>query len=224
MECPRISVEPAVAEKHGVFLAYTCTWRLSRSDPLDELLSTAEEEARTLYSLQGLAENPAVKALRRFYWRIGVDPTKQRPASEALLRRVLRGRSLPRINCCVDAGNAVSLLTLVPIGIYDVARLKPPLTLRYSRRGEPFHPIGGKQLTLDEEQIVLADTEKVVHIFPYRDGEDTKVTEATRDVLIVAAGVPGLEPQIVEAAARETADAIAEHCGGEAEPRVYRAP
>lgn len=217
--CIEISIDESALIAGEVFLAYACVEGVSvrRGDPrAEEVLARAEEEARRLYSLPDLKDYPVVRALRRFYWRIGIDPTKQRPASEALARRVLRGRPLPRINNVVDAGNAVSLVTLVPIGIYDLDRISGPLTLREARRGEPFYPIGGEPEVLSEGQIVLADPEKVLHVFPYRDSTLTMVREVTERVLVVACGVEGMDKALVVDAARRTASTVVEVAGGRA--------
>lgn len=224
MHCPEIVFEPGVASRHGVFLAVTCIEGADCSGSLDSLLTEAEREVRSSYSLEDLKNNPKIRALRDFYWRIGVDPTKQRPSSEALVRRVLRGGSIPRINCAVDAGNIVSMKTLVPIGVYDLAKLAPPLWLRHSMEGERFWPIGGRPERLEKGQIVLADREKIVHVYPYRDSEETKVERGSRDLLVVACGVPGLPKGDVVDAAEQVARLVEEHCGGKGAPGVRVMP
>jgi DNA/RNA-binding domain of Phe-tRNA-synthetase-like protein len=64
------------------------------------------EEARRRLSLTlpSLKDHPIIRAYRDFYWRLGIDPTKQRPSSEGLARRLLAQGRLPRINSVVDAG------------------------------------------------------------------------------------------------------------------------
>lgn len=140
-----------------------------------------------------------VRALRRLYWSIGIDPTKTRPSSEALLRRAVRG-SFPSINNLVDAGNLASLRTLVPIGIYDMDRLRPPLRLTWSTGGERFHPIGGEATLLERGLIVLKDSEKVIHLFPHRDSVITSVKPETESALVVACGAEGIEEEDLELA------------------------
>jgi len=155
-------------------------------------------------SAERLTENEIVQAYRKFYWRIGVDPTKTRPSGEALARRVLRGKRLPKINPIVDIGNMVSAETLVPIGIYDLDKATIPLTLKLTRGGEEFKPIGGRDMVLEENIPVLVDSKGIVmHVYPHRDSRLTCVTENTRKVLVLAAGVPGVpEVHVVEAAKR----------------------
>ncbi|MFN4336915.1 MAG: B3/4 domain-containing protein [Candidatus Nitrosocaldus sp.] len=131
-----------------------------------------------------LKNHPVVRALRDFYWRLGIDPTKVRPSSEALARRFLTG-SIPKINNVVDAGNIASIETLVPIGIYDLAAVKGSLILRRATNNEEFVDITGKVSMLKGNEIVLADDIGVVHVFPHRDALRTSVNDHTSRVLIV---------------------------------------
>ncbi|MEM0202972.1 MAG: phenylalanine--tRNA ligase beta subunit-related protein [Archaeoglobaceae archaeon] len=181
-----------------------------------KLFKEVIEKLREKYSVDKLKDDPVVRAFRDFYWRIGIDPTKQRPSSEALLRRGLKG-SVPRINNVVDAGNIASMETLIPIGLYDIDKIKGDLELRYAKKGEIFTPIGGKDETLDENQIVLADEEKVLHVYPYRDSRLTMVSDTTKNVLVVACGVPGVEKDRVRLACEKAKEYIVMLAGGEAE-------
>lgn len=183
----------------GVFVTYATVENVNNTayvPPLEEEISRAVEEARRILSLEALKDHPVIRAYRDFYWRVlNIDPTKQRPAQEALLRRVLRGEPLPRINPVVDAGNAASIKFMVPIGLYDLDKVHGEvLHIRRARKGEVFRPIGGAPMEL-EGQIVLASDGQILHVYPYRDGVDTKIEENTKRVLIVVAGVAGVEPE-----------------------------
>ena len=70
-----------------------------------------------------------IAAVRTMYKRVGLDPTKTRPSSEALLRRVRRGDSLPRINSMVDVCNWCSLEFQLPYGLYDASRIDAGLRI-----------------------------------------------------------------------------------------------
>ncbi|NOZ89176.1 MAG: hypothetical protein GXO15_04540 [Crenarchaeota archaeon] len=186
--------EPAA--RLGVAVAYSLAWGEPVSRLSGERLRVEEErlleELRSRYTLEALRGDPLVRAYRDFYWRIGVDPTKTRPSSEALVRRALRGR-WPRVNPVVDAGNIASARTMVPIGLYDADRFTPPLRLTLARGGELFEPIGGEPEELRAGVPVLVDAEgRVLHLFPHRDSRLTMVRPETRCILILAAGVPGV--------------------------------
>ncbi|MGC9049894.1 B3/B4 domain-containing protein [Pyrobaculum sp.] len=189
----------------GVYVAYDVVAGVDNTryvPQLEEEVRRVVEEVRRTLSLDTLKDHLIIRAYRDFYWRVlGIDPTKQRPAQEALLRRVLRGEPLPRINPAVDAGNAASIKYMVPIGLYDIAKIRGGvLRIRFSRKGEVFRPIGGSPIELDN-QIVLASDSQILHIYPYRDGVETKIEESTRDILVVVAGVAGIgEERLVETA------------------------
>ena len=192
------------AMKRGIFVAYTLAWLEDESkyanarSIVDEELDRSVQLVRKLYTLEKLKDDPIVRAYRDFYWRIGIDPTKTRPASEALVRRALRG-SVPKINPIVDAGNAASIETLIPIGIYDLDKLSLPLVITISKGGEIFRPIGGKEEKLSGGIPIMVDSRGiVVHVYPHRDSIDTCVTHETRKVLVLGAGIVGVPRERVE--------------------------
>ncbi len=206
--------------EEGIRVAFTIVRDVcvkDRDPTLDEEISRVEERVRNTYKLEELKNLKEIRAYRDFYWRIGIDPTKTRPSAEALLRRVVRGQRLPKINNVVDVGNLVSLLTLIPIGIYDLDKIKGELRLRRARKGERFRPIGGKEITLKGGEPVLADEEKILHLFPHRDSVDTMVRSDTRNVLIVAAGVPGIEEERLKEAANKVAELLEKYACGRRE-------
>jgi len=92
--------------------------RVSELDPeLEEFKKEAFADVRSRFTLESLKDEPVFRAYRDFFWKIGVDPTKTRPAAEALIRRVLGGRSIPRINTVVDAYNLASMTTCIALGL-----------------------------------------------------------------------------------------------------------
>ncbi len=181
---------------------------------LTRLIASVESDLRARMSPDSLKDDPVVRAFRDFFWRIGIDPTKTRPSAEALARRVLSGRGIPRINNVVDAGNVASLELLVPIGLYDLDKIEPPISLRLAKAGEEFTPIGGRTRTLGGGEPVLADSLGILHLFPHRDCRRTMIRPDTRRVLVVACGVPGVDPDRVLAAARRAAALLSKYAGG----------
>ncbi|MEB3788411.1 MAG: hypothetical protein GSR72_00785 [Desulfurococcales archaeon] len=149
------------------------------------------------YTVEDLKNDPIIKAYRKFYWRIGIDPTKTRPSSEALVRRLLRGR-FPKISPIVDAGNIASAKYLVPIGLYDLEKASVPLRLTVSRGGEIFYGIGGKDEVLEEGLPILVDSVgNVLHLYPHRDSRITMIRDTTTKLLALAAGVPGVSDDLL---------------------------
>lgn len=176
-----------------------------RVGPRDERLDAFADELmkgfRESLSLETLRDEPTIRAYRDFYWRVGIDPTKIRPASEALLRRILQGKDFPRINNLVDAYNLASMRSRVAIAAFDRTRLNGDLTMRPARVGESFHGIGMEApAVLRGVEVVVEDDDRLVAIYPYRDSDDTKVTIGTARAMFMTCGVPGvLEEKLVEA-------------------------
>ena len=172
-------------------------------------------EIRSAYDIQTLKDRPILRAYRDFFWSLRVDPTKTRPAAEALIRRLLHGKPLPKINTLVDAYNLASIKTEIAIAAFDFDKIRGELMMRYAERGEEFLGIGMKTpMRLEGKEIVISDGEKLLAVYPYRDAEDTKVTEATRNVLLLFCGVPGISMQNLLEAKNLTLDFVTKFCGG----------
>lgn len=193
-----VEISPRLRE-YGAVISYMVVDEVTVRPSSEKLLSEISRivgEFRARYKgLEGLKDDPVIQAYRKAMWRLGIDPTKIRPSSEALARRVLRGEELPRINNVVDAGNASSLANLVPIGLYDLDKLQPPVTLTLCESQCRFEPIGGEARVLGPGTPVLLDSSgHVVHVYPYRDSAKTSISESTVKFLAVAAGFPGVPP------------------------------
>lgn len=130
-----------------------------------------------------------VDAVRTMYKRVGLDPTKRRPSSEALLRRVRKGEPLPRINSMVDVCNWCSLEFQLPYGLYDAALIQGDVVLRLGREGESYAGIRKDDVNVGG-RIALYDS---VGPFgnPTSDSARTMVTTATTQALLVVFA-PGL--------------------------------
>ncbi|MDP7982182.1 MAG: B3/B4 domain-containing protein [Conexivisphaera sp.] len=184
--------------------------RSVRADPVNEGLESFKEEVygriRSAHSMETIRDDPVFRAYRDFYWSLGIDPTKTRPASEALVRRIVAGKGLPRINTLVDSYNLASAMSGIPLAAFDSDRLSgDALRMRFSRPGEEFLGIGmGSPRELTGREIVVEDGAGLVAIYPYRDADRTKVTGSTRNVLIMVCGAPGIPD-----AALEEAEALA---------------
>ncbi|MEN3047470.1 MAG: phenylalanine--tRNA ligase beta subunit-related protein [Candidatus Caldarchaeales archaeon] len=167
----------------------------SRPEVSAEFESRVYEEVRTRHTLESVKSDPVFRAYRDFYWRIGIDPTKVRPSSEALVRRILQNRPIPRINPLVDVCNLVSALTGITFSVFDLGKLSGRLSLTWSREGEEFLGIGySKPERLTGKEVVMRDGLGVVSVYPYRDSERTKTDTSTADALVVLCGVPGIPP------------------------------
>ncbi len=127
------------------------------------------------------AERTEIAATRRAYRAIGDDPTHYRPANEALLRRVLSGKLLPRINTAVDANSYLSLASGWPLGCYNAGAIEGPITARIGRHGEMYQPIGKASVDATN-RLVLADAQGIFGS-PTADSLRTMVSDQVTDVV-----------------------------------------
>lgn len=171
---------------------------------LEELKNEVQERIRKTTSLSEVKDLQVFRAYRDFFWRVGVDPTKTRPAGEALIRRVLSGGSIPTINTFVDSYNLASLETYVAIAAFDLSRVnETALLMRRAGADETFLGIGmASPISLKGTEIVIEDrsSQKLIAVYPYRDSDDSKVTEESKSVLLMMCGVPGLDLSTLERA------------------------
>jgi DNA/RNA-binding domain of Phe-tRNA-synthetase-like protein len=183
---------------------------VSEADPrLEQFKKDVCAEVRRSFTLEGLKDEPVFRAYRDFFWRIRVDPTKTRPAAEALIRRVLGGRPLPRINTVVDAYNLSSMITLIALAAFDTDRINGNMIMRFADKDEEFLGIGmGKPMILAGGEVLIADESRLLAIYPHRDADYSKITIQTKNIVIISCGVPGIPQDKLKESISEAYDII----------------
>ncbi len=191
-------IQPAALVVEGVSVA-------ERDGQLDAPLAEAEARVRRAAPAQR-------EAVRAMYRHVGLDPTRRRPSSEALLRRVTRGEPLPRINSLVDICNWCSLELQLPYGLYDLDRIDGDVLLRLGAEGEEYAGIRkdvvhvGGRLTLADRLGPFGN--------PSSDSLRTMVTAGTARVMAVIFAPRVLAPEAVAAALDLTSERIRTCAGG----------
>jgi DNA/RNA-binding domain of Phe-tRNA-synthetase-like protein len=150
---------------------------------LAALRAESAARARASHTLETLSEHPTVAALRRLFRQAGCDPTRYRPSSEALLRRVLKGEELPAIHPLVDLNNCLSVELACPACVMNVPKLRPPFALRAGGAGEAYASLRGP-FNLDGKPL-LVDAEGPCDA-PITGGERVKVLPETGRAWLVA--------------------------------------
>jgi len=159
---------------------------------LDEALRSCEEKIAKLPEPRAVLESSPILATRAGYKALGKDPARYRGSAEALLRRLIAGKGMPRINNVVDVINLVSVESRLPVGLYDLAHVEGAIEFRAGRAGETYKGIGKYDLNL-EELALFADAQGP-HGSPTSDSERTMVTEATKHVLAIIVSFGGVSP------------------------------
>ena len=136
-----------------------------RGDALADEIAAAEAAALSRHSGRELSAIDPLQDWRRAYKAFGVKKTSYRCSAERLLKAVLAGRGLPRVNALVDCYNLISLTYLLPVGADDLAKTQGPLAFRYAREGDDFYALGAAEARDDPPkpgEVVYADGEKLL--------------------------------------------------------------
>lgn len=127
-------------------------WRLAWSrlellpdigDAARRAREVATSQARDRFAGESLPDLPVVAAVRRLFRDAGADPTRYRPSSEALLRRILKGEELPAIHPLVDLNNCLSVTLAVPSCVMAEGTVEAPVVLRSGAPGERMDSLRG---------------------------------------------------------------------------------
>ena len=149
-------------------------YELEVTPPRDDFeleIKRAEQAVRT-------GETGPPDRARALYRKFGVDPTRMRPSSEALMRRLKKGESFPRVNSLVDVANAMSVQLQVPVGLYDLDRVAgEELSIRLGAEGEAYEGIGKERVNV-AGRICVADAQGPCGN-PTSDSARTMITTAT---------------------------------------------
>jgi DNA/RNA-binding domain of Phe-tRNA-synthetase-like protein len=154
-------------------------------------LNNCEQAIVRLPEPRAVLESPQILATRAAYKTLGKDPARYRGSAEALLRRLIAGKGLPRINVVVDIINLVSVESRLSIGLYDLAHVQGDIVFRAGRAGETYKGIGKYDLNLDGLPVFCDALGP--HGSPTSDSERTMVTIKTKNVLAVIISFSGKE-------------------------------
>lgn len=153
------------------------------------------EKYKAEYTTETVKTISGIEATRRVYRACGKDPSRYRPAAEALIRRMLQGKELYQIDTLVDLINLASIAFGYSIGGFDADKfVGDTLTLGIGREGEPYEGIGRGMLNIAGLPI-YRDAEGGVGT-PTSDNERTKIELSTRHVLVLVNGYDGNEVQV----------------------------
>ncbi len=167
---------------------------ISDNYDLDQIISNVKSELKSKYTINNIKEDPIIAKYRKFYWnQLNLDPTKIRPSSEALIRRILKNQKIPKISSFVDSYNWASAASLIPMGAYDIETFEYPIIIRLTKENEKFTPIGKDVKILQPNILVISDkNERILSQYPYRDSKLSMVTKNSRNIILIACGVPGI--------------------------------
>ena len=183
---------------------------LGLAQMMDEVCGRRRRE----FSLESLAQAEPIRAVRAMFRNWDIDPSKYRPSSEALLRRVVEGKGLYRVSNVVDIANLGSIETGWPYGCYDRSRIHPPIVFRHGTAFERYEGIGKRVWHL-EGRPVLADSEGAFGS-PISDSTRSMITECASEILLVTYAPAELPDRPIEAAIGRVAERLSQFASASA--------
>ncbi|MBR4389194.1 MAG: hypothetical protein IKT00_08460 [Prevotella sp.] len=182
------------------------------SEPLWQEINAMGEKFRATLTTESLKQLSGIEATRRVYRACGKDPSRYRPASEALIRRMLQGKPLYQRDTLVDLVNLASIAYGYSIGGFDADKIVgDTLSLGIGREGEPYEGIGRGMLNI-AGLPVYRDAVGGVGT-PTSDNERTKIDTNTNHLLVLINGYDGHEEQ-VRANAEYIVELVEKYCKG----------
>ncbi len=183
----KIIIEPAFAEaapRYTMIYMEADVVNGPTPDQLDAAINALCRSIADVMQPGDINKRPAIAATRAAYKALGKDPSRYRPSQEQLMRRVVKGLGLYRVDALVDAGNLVSMTCGNSLGIFDRDKIVgDTLTLGVGREGEPYEGIGRGELNI-AGMPVLRDAAGGIGT-PTSDNERTKVSADTRRISVV---------------------------------------
>ena len=149
---------------------------------LSQQFDKLQIEVGQAYNMDILPKLPRVLAVRNMYKKLHFDPARYRPASEALVRRVLQKKNLYYVNSAVDVNNYCSIKYLLPFGLYDLDQIAGDVSYKLAPEGQ-YTNMAGKLVSTENKPFLTDD----VGVFgnPTADSRRTAVNLTTRNLVAV---------------------------------------
>lgn len=171
---------------NDISLAYT-EIEFQNNDKLtmfwEEQLNPLIERIGQHDTLATIREDPIIQVTKKLYRTLGKDPSRFRPSSDSLLRRVVKGKGLYQVNALVDLNNYLSLKYRLPFGSYDLERIQGAITLTKGQSNQEYPGIGKKMINL--ENLLILEDQQGPFGSSTSDSTRTMIKKSTTHAVIV---------------------------------------
>lgn len=181
------------------------------------LLCDAEARLRArIANVDFLKEHPTIMAWQEIHRRFGSNPNKFPPSIQALAKRVLKGGALPSISTLVDLYNVASLTFFLPAGGEDLDQSSGDFALTFADGSEAFSALGeAENESPIPGEVVYRDAAGVIcRRWNWREGARTRLTQQTKNAVLVLEAVPPSSRLDLEAALDALSVHVQRYCGG----------
>lgn len=161
-----------------------------------------------------IADIPELAEWRRAFKTIGTDPSRYRPSSESLYRRIQKKNFIPTIHSAADVNNFFSLYYKIPIGIYDLDKLEGPITIDIGTDQDEYIAINGRTVNFSRK-IVSRDIHGPFGS-PIVDSQRTAVTKETKNAVQIVYLLPSMKEEQCEKLLQSMQNMFIQIHGGDA--------
>jgi len=187
------------------------------SSDISNLLQEQSKIVRANFNLDTLSQYPKIDAWRKAYSSFRAKPKKYKCSVENLYRMVLEGIELRSINKVVDLYNYISLKYTIPVGGDDIDGVDGDIELKFAIGTEPFIQLNSDRVDNSKEgEVVYVDDKEVLcRRWNWRECDKSKMTDKTKNIILVLEGLPPVTKEKIDSAIGELANLVKKFCGGE---------
>lgn len=189
---------------------------------IQKMMRDVEGVARENINSESILEVPSIAKWREIYKSFGAKPSKTRNSVEALVRRVIRGDEIYKINPLVDIYNMISVKHLVTVGGEDADQIEGDLQLDFAKGDEEFIPLGSEESDSPwEGEVVYKDDAGIIcRCWNYRESDRTKLAKGTKNaVIVIENNLPNRNEEFSKAL-EELKMLVEKFCNAECEVKV----
>lgn len=195
-----ISVSSEFSERvpqfRGAFLEATVQ-NSATSPKLWAEIEASCEKLQADFTTETIKSRSSIAATRAAYKACGKDPSRYRPASEQLSRRILQGKGLYSVDTLVDLGNLVSIFSGYPTGLLDADKIVgTSVELGIGRADEPYEGIGRGRLNIEGLPVYRDAVGAIAS--PTSDSTRTMLSPTTQRLLFIINAYDGDEQLLQE--------------------------
>lgn len=170
-------------------------------------------------SLEVLKEDRIIQGFYELHKEVGIPKRKNLPASENLLKNLLKKQEFHKINPLVDLYNLISMDTKLALGAHDLDKTEGNISLRLTQGNENYIPLGSEEAKEVKADIYsyIDDANDIICYSEIRQVDKTKVTEESKDVFFIVQGNQATTDKYVEDVAQELITVVTYYLGGTGE-------
>lgn len=181
------------------------------------LTRTREKEIKENFETETLSKTPKIASWRAAFFAFGAKPKEYKCSVENLYRMIIKGIELRHINKIVDVYNYISIKHMVPVGGDDIDKVEGDIVLRLADGTETFKALNSEEIKNPKPgEVIYCDEKEVLcRRWNWRECDKSKMTETTKNVILVVEGLPPVNHTAVQEIIDELAELIKKYCDGD---------